>query len=192
LELLTGDKVLPTDSEQPASTATDEQITKLNNVRQATKQGFIDLVLSVDGTTKDGCITFSIVKGCRNGDKKPGDVALAWERLSKKFEPKTAPLRINLKRIFTSMKMGRKEDPNEWLTSLEDMREQLINAGSAMTEDELLKHVFANLPNDYKVVANPLEKRLESSIDPVTIKEIRHDLNLKYQKMYGVKRDDYP
>jgi hypothetical protein len=47
---------------------------------------------------------------------------------------------------------------------------------------------FANLPKDYKVVANPLEKRLGSSTDPVTIEEFRHDLNLKYQKMYGVKK----
>jgi hypothetical protein len=84
-------------------------------------------LLSVDGTTKDGRFAFSNVKGCRNGNKKPGDVTLAWERLSKKFESKTAPLHINLKRIFTSMKMGTKEDPDEWLTSLEDMREQLAD-----------------------------------------------------------------
>jgi hypothetical protein len=57
-----------------------------------------------------------------------------------------------------------------------------------MMEDELLEHVFTNLPKDFKVVANPLEKRLGSSTDPVTIKEIRHDLILKYQKMYGVKK----
>jgi hypothetical protein len=68
------------------------------------------------------------------------------------------------------------------------MREQLINAGSTMTEDELLEHVFASLPKDYEVVANLLEKRLGASADPVTIEEIRHDLNLKYQKMYGVKK----
>jgi hypothetical protein len=142
----------------------------------------------VDGTTKDGRIAFTIVKGYRNGSKNPGDVALAWERQSKKFEPKTAPLRINLKRIFTLMKMGTKEDPNELLTSLEDMREQLINAGSTMTEDELLEHVFASLPKDYEVVANRLEKRLGSSTNPVMMEEIRHNLNLKYQKMYGVKK----
>jgi hypothetical protein len=111
LELLTGNKVLQTDSEQPASTATDEQITKINNQRQANKQGFIDLVLSVEGTTKDGGIAFSIVKGCRNGNKRPGDVALAWECLSKKFEPKTAPSCINLKRIFTSMKWEQRKIP---------------------------------------------------------------------------------
>jgi gag-polypeptide of LTR copia-type len=120
--------------------------------------------------------------------RKPGDVALAWERRNKKYEPKTAPSCINLKRIFTLIKKGTKDDPDEWLTSLEDMREQLINTGSTMTEDELLEHVFANLPKDYEVVANPLEKRLGSSSDPVTIEEIRHDLNLKYQKMFGVKK----
>jgi hypothetical protein len=52
LELLTGNKGLPTDSEQPASTATAEQISKFNILRQANKQGFIDLMLSVDETTK--------------------------------------------------------------------------------------------------------------------------------------------
>jgi gag-polypeptide of LTR copia-type len=155
LDLLSGGEVSLTDSENPSSNATDDEITTFNNLRQANKQGFIDLVLSVDGTTKDGRIAFSIVKGCRNGDKKPGDVALAWERLNKNYEPKTAPSRINLKRIFTSMKTGTKDDPDEWLTSLEDMREQLINAGSTMMEDELLEHVSANLPKDYEVVANP-------------------------------------
>jgi hypothetical protein len=188
LEILTGNKVSPTDSEQPPSTTTAEQITKLNNLSQANKQGFIDLVLSVDGTTKFGRIAFSTVKGCRSGDKKPGYAALAWGRLSQKFEPKTAPSHINLKRIFTSMKMGTTEDPDNWLASLEDMRKQLINAGSTMTEIELLEHVFANLPKDYKVAANLLEKRLGFRMDPVTIKEIRHGLNLKYQKMYGVQK----
>jgi hypothetical protein len=47
---------------------------------------------------------------------------------------------------------------------------------------------FANLPKDFKAVANPLEQRLGSSTDPVTIKEIRHDLNLKYQKMYSLMK----
>jgi hypothetical protein len=91
------------------------------------------------------------------------------------------------------MKMGTKEDPDERLMTLEDMRrEQLINAGSTMTEDELLEHIFSNPPKEYEIVAYPLKKRVEASTDPVTIEEIRHDLNLKYKKMYGVKKMTIP
>jgi hypothetical protein len=188
LDLLTGDEVSPTDSEQPDSTATADEIKKFEELRQANKQGFIDLVLSVGNTSREGRIAFSIIKSCRNGDKKPGDVAQAWERLSEKFEPKSAQSRINLRRLITSMKMEPKQDPVEWLTSLEDIREQLINAGSSMSDEELLEHVFANVPKDYEVISAPLEKRLGSKFNPVTIDEVRDDFNLRYQRLYGTKK----
>jgi gag-polypeptide of LTR copia-type len=110
----------------------------------------------------EGHIAFSIVKRCRNGKiKSPvSDVAQAWECQSEKFEPKSVQSRINLSRLITSMNMEPKQDPMEWVTSLEDMREQRINAGSSASDEDLLEHVFANVPKDYDVILALLEKRL--------------------------------
>eukprot|EP00980_Cylindrotheca_fusiformis_P000536 scaffold132_cov59-Cylindrotheca_fusiformis.AAC.5 len=87
-----------------------------------------------------------------------GDAKLAWSRLMKKYEPKTAPSRLMLKRKLTGM----------------------------MTDDELLEHALNSLPKEYELIVAKLEDRLGDKDEPLTIEDLREALNLKYQRMgYG-------
>eukprot|EP00980_Cylindrotheca_fusiformis_P015768 scaffold4574_cov47-Cylindrotheca_fusiformis.AAC.1 len=113
-----------------------------------------------------------------------GDAKLAWSRLMKKYEPKTAPSRLMLKRKLTGMVLKSvRDDPDVWLTDLEHVKGQLIAAGSKMTDDELLEHALNSLPKEYELIVAKLEDRLGDKNEPLTIEDLREALNLKYQRM---------
>jgi hypothetical protein len=58
------------------------------------------------------------------------------------------------------MKLKMKEDPDVWLTQLDDLKEQLVNANAKMDKDDVLVHALNNLPKEDKVVvALPLAQR---------------------------------
>jgi hypothetical protein len=81
-----------------------------------------------------------------------------------------------------------KADPDVWLTTLEDLRTQLLNTtGSNLSEEDLLEHALNSLPKEYEIVVSKLEDRLGASIDPLTIVELRDALNLKYERIKETK-----
>ncbi len=112
------------------------------------------------------------------------DVAIAWKRLCDKYKPKSAPLHLALKNEFNSKILrSAKSNPNVWLMELQDLRVQLLNAGLTLIEDDRLEHALSNLPKEYEVVVSELEDRLGSKSDPLTIKDLRTQCNLKYQRI---------
>jgi len=75
-----------------------------------------------------------------------------------------------------------KSDPDVWITQLEDLQVQ-INASKpdSLTEDELIEHVLGNLPTVYDIEVHTLRKRLDDLNNPLTIEEVREELNLKFE-----------
>ena len=57
--------------------------------------------MSTDHKTKEGNVTFKVIKNCkREPDFPTGNFHLAWERLVAKYEPHTVPSYLNLKNRF--------------------------------------------------------------------------------------------
>ena len=82
-----------------------------------------ELILSLEGTKKQGRVAFSIIRGCKTTSNPSGYAALVWKRLTEKYAAKSAPSLLNLKKAFAKSKLKNKEDdPDEWITDLEDMR----------------------------------------------------------------------
>ena len=52
-----------------------------------------------------------------------------------------------------------------------------------MEEVDFMVHILNNLPKDYEVSQTKLEDRLTDDIDPLSVEEIRTELNLKFQRM---------
>ena len=183
-EILTGDVDVPEDDE--SFDETTEEGKRKKRLRELNEIGYEALILLIDGETQLGRVAFAIVNGCKTNKFKYGDCAKAWDRLCKKYEPKSAPSRLALRNKFNNMKLTSwKNDPEVWLTELEDIRVHLIAAGSTMSEDDLLEHALNNLPKEYDVVVSLAEKRLGSFSDPLTIDELRDNLNLRFQKLGG-------
>ena len=94
--ILNGKIKVPEDSKVINST-TDEGKEELK-ARKANDDAYEDLILSIEGDTKEGRVAFGIVKGCKTKELTDGDAYLAWTRLTNKYESKSIPSMLKLKK----------------------------------------------------------------------------------------------
>lgn len=200
-DILRGKMYVPSDNEFAEADTTTSAGKMMKRVRDLNDMAYETLLLLIDGKSQSGKVAFKIVSGCKTEELPDGDAMLAWTRLCKKYEPKTAPSRLMLKKKFTtSVLKNVRDDPDEWLTDLENLKDRLNEAGSRCTEEELLEHALNNLPKEYENVVAKLEDRLGAENNPLTIEDLRDELNLKYERMgfrngkggrhYGDDRDE--
>ena len=77
-----------------------------------------------------------------------------------------------------------RSDPDVWITQLEDLQAQINGSKpDSITEDDLIEHVLGNLPSVYDIEIHTLRKRLDDLNNPLTIEEVREELNLKFKMM---------
>ena len=124
-----------------------------------------------------------MVKGCKNKDYTEGNAAMAWERLKNKYEPTSAPSLVKTERLFRQSSLSKNEDPDAWITTLEEFRMKLEDMGSAMTDDQLIIHVLNNLKIDYELQMVLLEKRIGNKDNPLDVDELREELNLRFERL---------
>jgi hypothetical protein len=86
-----------------------------------------ELILSIDDKTRNGKVVFKFVKCCKNKDFVDGNASMDWDRLRKKFEPQSAPSVVKM-----DLKKG--QDPDVWITELEDYRMKLDELGSRISD----------------------------------------------------------
>ena len=166
--------------------ATSKKIVKLGD---ANEEAFEDVILSINHTTKQGKVAFSLVKNCKTSDYPEGNCKLAWDRLVAKYAPKTAPSLLKLKKQFANSKLGDAEmHPDEWITELESLRNDMdkISLSAKMTDQDFMIHVLNNLPVEYDVVLDGMESRLmlpDGDANKLTIEDVRDKLNNRFERM---------
>ena len=105
-------------------------------------------------------------------------MALAWEKLKKKYVPISAPSLVKTERMFRESRLGKNEDPEVWMNNLEDLRIKLETMGSAMTDDQFIVQVLNSLTSDYELQMLLLEKQIGNKENPLSIEELKEELNL--------------
>ena len=166
--------------------ATSKKIVKLG---ESNEEAFEDVILSINHTTKQGKVAFSLVKNCKTSDYPEGNCKLAWDRLVAKYAPKTAPSLLKLKKQFANSKLGDAEThPDEWITELESLRNDMdkISLSAKMTDQDFMIHVLNNLPVEYDVVLDGMESRLmlpDGDANKLTIEDVRDKLNNRFERM---------
>jgi gag-polypeptide of LTR copia-type len=110
---------------------------------------YTELILSIDVKTSSGKIAFNIVKGCKSKDYPDGNAASAWEKLKNKFEPISAPSMVKLDKQFRDSSLKKGQDPEVWITDLEDIWVRLDDIGSSISENQFMIHILNNLRADY-------------------------------------------
>jgi hypothetical protein len=112
-----GQVTIPSDADTPASGTS--KATEIKKLRDQNDSAYEALILLIDGDTAEGRVAFNLVKGSKTTELKDGDAALAWKRLSDKFEPKSAPTCLELKNQFHSLVLkNANSDPDIWITDL--------------------------------------------------------------------------
>ena len=185
-KILLGTVSVPSDDEDLSQLTADE-IKEKEKLRELNEDAYEDLILSINGETEVGRVVFQLVRGAKTKKLADGDAKEAWDRLRGKYEARTAPSRLLLKSKIQGLRLKYKQDPEIYISELEDLVLQYNQAGGSWKDDEILEHICGNLPSVYEVVIHPLEKKIGAKSDPLTLKELREELKLKYQKLNGGK-----
>ena len=98
-------------------------------------------------------MAFSMVKGCKDSDFADGNAKLAWSRLSKKYASKNTISLLKLKREFTNSVMKSKQDPDEWITELEELQSRIGDIavgkpGVQVSDEDMMIHILNYLPKE--------------------------------------------
>ena len=104
--LLIGKDTVPTAEDYESAVAkNDKSRDNMIKLNDANKEAFEDIILSIDHTSKQGKVAFSLVKNCKTAKYPEGNCKLAWDRLVAKYSPKTAPLMLKLKKTFANSQL---------------------------------------------------------------------------------------
>jgi hypothetical protein len=103
--------------------------------------------------------------------------------VKKKYNPVFAPSLVKAESLFRECKSGKDEDPETWITNLENLRLILEVMGSFMTYHQLIVQVLNSSINEYELHMLLLEKRIGSKENPLTIDELKEDWNLRCERL---------
>ena len=167
-----------------------EEGKKLLRIADLNEIAFTELILSIDVSNSNGKIAFGIVKSCKSKEFEDGNAALAWDKLKKKYDPISAPSLVKTERMFRESRLGKNEDPEIWINNLEDLRIKLETMGSVMTDDQFIVQVLNSLTSDYKLQMLLLEKQIGNKDNPLSIEELKEELNLRFERLSTSQNDN--
>jgi gag-polypeptide of LTR copia-type len=89
---------------------------------------------------------------------------MAWERLKNKFEPLSTPYLMKMEKQFRQCVLKKGQDPEIWLTELEDYQMKLEEIGSSITDNQFMIHILNNMTSDYDLQLALMEKRINDNV----------------------------
>ena len=143
--------------------------------RAANKMGYRDLVMSTEG------ISLNIVENYVSEELTKGDLKKAWERLERRWNPKTREDKVEVYTRFLNYKLeNTRQKPMDWITFIEKKQAELMNTGHIMDEETFITHLLNSLPQTvYEGAILVIKDKLRKGT--VVIPEIEQVLEDKYQ-----------
>ena len=141
-------------------------------------------------------ISLNIVENTKSEELTKGDLKKAWDRLERRWNPKTREDKVEVYTKFLNYKLeNTRQRPMDWITFMEKKRAELMNTGHIMNDETFITHLLNSLPQtEYKGAILVIKDKLRKG--PVEIPEIEQVLEDKYQAMKHAKgweeeEDDY-
>lgn len=157
-EILLGTTVVPIDT-----AALDKDAKK--ELRKKNDMIFSELLLSCTEEVAFGCVDTA-----RTSDYAEGNCALSWKHLTARYESTSEATKVEVKRKFHESKLGKNEDPDEWISFLEKIRWRLQNCfKSNMDDDDLMIHIINNLSCEYEDIIAGIEYQMNNTTQPLTL-----------------------
>ena len=109
--------------------------------RAANKMGYRDLVISSAG------ISLNIVENAISDELTKGDLKKTWERLERRWNPKTREDKDEFYTKFLNYKLeNTRQRPMDWITFMEKKRAELKNTGHIIDDETFVTHLLNSLP----------------------------------------------
>ena len=148
--MLEGTIIIPTRTEEskldPTVDADKEELKKV----QKNKDAYSDLILSMNYGTPHGNVAFNIVRQAVTQDEYPnGHAGEAFAKLKKKYNPDSAPELARLHKLFYGARQKRSQDPDLYISYLEDLRMRMAEMKSTMSDNQFIMHILNNLDKEY-------------------------------------------
>ena len=188
--------LVPPDEKEDITIAAEDKEPVLSEKRKklkartANKVGYRDLVMSTEG------ISLNIVENAKSEELTKGDLKKAWDRLERRWNPKTREDKVEVYTKFLNYKLeNTRQRPMDWITFMEKKRAELMNTGHIMNDETFITHLLNSLPQaEYEGAILVIKDELRKG--PVEIPEIEQVLEDKYQAMKQTKgweeeEDDY-
>jgi hypothetical protein len=144
---------------------------------------YSELIQSMDTTTSGGKVAFNIIRRSKTDEFPDGNSALAWHGLKRKYMPNSAPSLTKIHKQLYSAVLKRKVDPDTFSGYLEDLRTQMSDMDSEMTDNQFMIHVTNNLTKNYENTVDNLEGQIGNDENPLDIEELREKLCLRYVRL---------
>ena len=146
--------------------------------------------MSVEG------ISLNIVENAISEELTKGDLKKTWERLERRWHPKTREDKVEVYTKFLNYKLeNTRQRPMDWITFMEKEQAELTNTGHVMDDETFITHLLNSLPQtEYEGAILVIKDKLRKG--PVELPEIEQVLEDKYQAMKHAKgweeeEDDY-
>ena len=109
--------------------------------RAANKMGYRDLVMSTEG------ISLNIVENAVSEELTKGDLKKAWERIERRWNPKTREDKVEVYTRFLNYKLeNTRQKPMDWITFMEKKQAELMNTEHIMDDETFITHLLNSLP----------------------------------------------
>ena len=158
--------------------------------RAANKMGYRDLVMSTEG------ISLNIVENAISDELTKGDLKKAWERLERRWNPKTREDKVEVYTRFLNYKLeNTRQRPMDWITFMEKKQAELMNTGHIMDDETFITHLLNSLPQtEYEgailVIKDKLRKGTVEIPESEQVLEDKY-LAMKHAKGWEEEEDDY-
>ena len=141
-------------------------------------------------------ISFTIVENAVSEELPKGDLKKAWERLGRRWNPKTREDKVEVYTKFLNYKLeNTRQRPMDWIAFMEKKRSALMNTGHIMSYETFITHLLNSLQETvYEGAILVIKDKLRKGT--VEITEIEQILEDKFQAIkqangWEEEEDDY-
>ena len=158
--------------------------------RKTNKMGYRDLVMSTQG------ISLTIVENAVSEELTKGDLKKDWERLERRWNPKTREDKVEVYTKFLNYKLeNTRQRPMDWIAFMEKKQSELMNTGHIMSDETFITHLLNSLPQTVYEGAILLikDKLRKGTVEITEIEQILEDKfqAIKQAKGWEEEEDDY-
>ena len=178
---------IPPESED--LTDTTKSTAAQNEVKEKRRQANQTAYALLNLTIKD-VVGHAAVRSAVTAELPYGSARLAWQNLTRIFQPKTATQKYELEQSFNDCKYEKEtRNPDEWFTELETIRVLLREDHAVIISDEkMIQHMVYNVkPKSYSQTIMILKRDLEYKSVSLDLNRVKDELRQAWGQISKIK-----